>query len=265
VSGQPKTCDDLSPAPAWVPVTADLSAYANSTVLLRFNYETDPAVAGQGFGFDELAITGLPTDGAETDTGWTFAGFSRTTGQTITPYFNAYVLESRQYIGYDKALQVGPYNFGFPSAPNLVEHFPLQDGVLISYWDSSYHDNNVGDHPGEGLILPVDSHPQIELWSNGTQMRPRIQSYDSTFTTTKTDSITLHDPATGAAKTISSKPAVSVFDDSKSYWTSGQPSDEPGDGRYQAEWNSVKVPNTGSVVRVKSISGTGMVVLDLNK
>ena len=266
VSGQPKVCDDLSGTPAWVNVTADLSAYANSTIQLRFNYETDPAVVGEGFGFDELAITGLPTDGGETDTGWTFDGFSRTTGTTITPYFNAYVLENRQYLGYDKALQVGPYNFGFPTTPDLVEHFPNQDGLLISYWDSSYHDNNVGDHPGEGLILPIDSHPVIGTWGDdGTQMRPRINSYDSTFTTTKTDAITLHNPATGVATTIASKPAVSVFDDSKSYWVSGHPSDAPANGRYQAEWNSVKVPNAGVVVRVKSISSTGLLVLDLNK
>ena len=265
VSGQPKVCDSLAGTPAWVNVTADLSAYANSTVQLRFNYETDTAVSGEGFGMDELAITGLATDGAETDTGWTFVGFSRTTGTTVTPYFNAYVLENRQYIGYDKALRVGPYNFGFPAAPNLVEHFPYQDGLLISYWDSFYTDNNVGDHPGEGLLLPVDSHPQIETWSDGTQMRPRIQSFDSTFTTTKTDAITLHSPVTGVATTIASKPAVSVFDDSRAYWTPGHPSDAPVNGRYQAEWNSVNVPNHGVVVRIKSISSTGGLVLDLNK
>jgi immune inhibitor A len=267
VSGQPKACDSLAGEPAWVDVTADLSAYANSTVLIRFNYETDTAVIGEGFGFDNLQITSLPMDGAETDTeGWTFDGFSRTTGTTITPYFNAYVLENRQYVGYDKALELGPYNFGFPESPNLVEHFPYQDGLLISYWDSSFHDNNVGDHPGEGLILPVDSHPTIGTWSDdGTQMRPRINSYDSTFTTTATDSITLHNPVTGVATTIASKPAVSVFDDSKSYWVSGHPTDAPANGRYQAEWNSVKVPNACVVVRVKSISSTGLLTLDLNK
>jgi immune inhibitor A len=176
------------------------------------------------------------------------------------------VLENRQYIGYDKALQVGPYNFGFLDNPNLqdfVEHFPLQDGLLVSYWDTSFEDNNVGDHPGGGLILPVDSHPQIETWSNGTQMRPRIQSYDATFTTTATDAITLHNNS--VATTIASKPAVSVFDDSKSWWTPGHPSDAPGTSRYQAEWNSVNVPNTGTVVRVKSISSTGQMVIDINK
>jgi immune inhibitor A len=249
----------------WVPLTADLSAFAGQTVEIGFRYWTDVAAVEPGFQVDALEIPGQPLDGAESDAGWTFDGFRTTTGAETQSFFNAYVLENRQYIGYDKALRVGPYNFGFPAAPNLVEHFPLQDGLLISYWDMSFTDNNVGDHPGGGMILPIDSHPQIETWTNGTQMRPRIQSYDSTFTTTKTDAITLHDPATGVAKTIASKPAVSVFDDSRSYWTSGHPSDAPGDGRYQAEWNSVKVPNAGVVVRVKSISNTGLLVLDLNK
>ena len=31
--------------------------------------------------------------------------------------------------------------------------------MLVWYWDSSFEDNNVGDHPGGGLILPIDSHP----------------------------------------------------------------------------------------------------------
>jgi immune inhibitor A len=103
-------------------------------------------------------------------------------------------------------------------------------------------------------------------------MRPRIQSYDASFTKTNTDAITLHNPATGVAKTISSKPGVSVFDDSlrdpdgtSIYWMPSHPSDAPGNTRYQSEWNSVNVPNTGTRIQVKSISSTGMVVLDLNK
>ncbi len=272
VSGSPLVCDDLSATPSWVNVTANLSAYANQTIQLRFRYWTDGAVVGDGFGVDDISITGQPVDGAETDPGWVYDGFFRTTGTVTQEFFNAYVLENRQYIGYDQALKLGPYNFGFPATPDLVEHFPLQDGLLISYWDNSQHDNNVGDHPGEGLILPVDSHPGIETWTEGTQMRPRIQSYDSTFTKAATDGITLHNPATGVAKTIASKAATSVFNDAirdgdgtSIYWTPGHPSDAPANGRYQAEWNSVDVPNTGTKIQVKSISSTGMMVLDLNK
>jgi immune inhibitor A len=214
-------------------------------------------VVESGFQVDALEIPGQAFDGAETEAGWTFTGgFRTTTGSESQGFFNAYVLENRQYIGYDLALLKGPYNFGFPAMPDKVEHFPYQDGLLISYWDNSQADNNVGDHPA------------IETWTEGTQMRPRIQSYDSTFTKTRTDGITLHNPATGVAKTIASKPAVSVFNDSlrdgdgtSIYWAPGHPSDAPANGRYQAEWNSVDVPNTGTVV----ISSSGMLVLDLNK
>ena len=250
----------------WVDLTADLSAFAGQTVEIGFRYWTDVAAVFPGFQADAITLGGTSIGTAESDEGWTFDGFRITTGSETQSFFNAYVLENRQYIGYDKALQVGPYNFGFlnnPSLQDFVEHFPLQDGLLVSYWDTSFDDNNVGDHPGGGLILPVDSHPQIETWSNGTQMRPRIQSYDATFTKTATDAITLHNNS--VATTIASKPAVSVFDDSKSWWTPSHPSDAPGTSRYQAEWNSVNVPNTGTVVRVKSISSTGQMVIDINK
>jgi immune inhibitor A len=269
--------------PGWVDLTVDLSAFTGAHDI-TIGYLTDGGVQGQdqslpaGFAIDNIAISGQPLDGAEADAGWAFAtnnpdqGFHVTTGTETFEFFNAYVVESRTYQGYDLALQRGPYNFGFPDRPDFVEHFPLQDGVLIWYWDDSYRNNNVGDHPGEGWILPVDSHPQIETWANGTQMRPRIQSYDATFTKKKTDAITLHDPATGVAKTITSKPGVTVFNDglrdsdgTSIYWTPSHPSDAPGNTRYQSEWNSVNVPNTGTVIRVKSISSTGMAVIELNK
>jgi immune inhibitor A len=283
----PQGIDGTSPGqPGWVDLTVNLSAFTGPHDI-TIGYLTDGGVQGDaagvpdGFAIDAIQISGQPLDGAEAGAPtWTFdsnqddQGFHITTGTETFEFFNAYVVESRTYIGYDEALQKGPYNFGFATQgkPNLVEHFPLQDGVLIWYWDDSYRNNNVGDHPGEGWILPVDSHPAIETWTEGTQMRPRIQSYDSTFTTTKTDAITLHNPATGVAKTISSKPGNSVFNDAlrdsdgtSIYWTPGHPSDAAGNARYQAEWNSVNVPNTGTRIRVKSISSTGMVVLDLNK
>jgi immune inhibitor A len=281
----PEGIDGTSPAqPAWVDLTVDLSAYTGAHDI-SIGYFTDGGVQGDapgvpnGFAIDNIQISGQPLDGAETGSPtWAFEsnqddqGFHITTGTETFEFFNAYVVESRTYMGYDEALLKGPYNFGFPATPNLAEHFPYQDGVLVWYWDTAYSENNVGDHPGEGEILPVDSHPAIETWTEGTQMRPRIQSYDATFTTTKTDAITLHNPATGVAKTISSKPGVSVFNDSlrdsdgtSIYWTPGHPSDAAGNAPYQAEWNSVEVPDTGTVIKVKSISSTGMVVLDLNK
>jgi len=264
ISGTTLACDDdLAPEPDWVDVTADLSAYASQTIQLRFRYWTDGATFGQGFSVDNLQITGQTMDGAETDPGWAYDGFVRTDGTVTEEFFNAYVLENRQYIGYDDSLARGPYNFGFPTKPDFVEHFRLQNGLLISYWDESFGDNNVGDHPGGGLMLPVDSHPNIHTWSDGTQMRPRINAFDSTFTKNRTEAITLHNPADGVAKTIASRPGVSAFKDNRSYWRGSHPSDAPSNGRYQAEWNSVKVPHTGTVVKIL-IDTPYRVVLQLN-
>ena len=260
---------------SWVTLTANLSSFANQTVTIGFGYFTDGGVQGAtgafpaGISIDEIAITGLSTDGAESDAGWSYTtngdtGFHVTTGSEQFSYFNAYLAENRQYTGYDDSLRLGPYNFGFPSMPNKVEHFPYQDGVLIWYWDSSYDDNNVGDHPGAGLILPIDSHPQILHWSDsGAVMRPRLQAYDATFTLQPTDAITVHNPAGGAATSVPSQPGVSVFDDLQSWWVSGDPGDAPGNGRYQAEWNSVNVPKTGTQIRIQSETKGGFTQIEV--
>jgi len=257
------------PRSSWTSLSASLSAYAGQTVTIGFRYKTDGAQQGQpgasgvpGFQVDEISISGQPTDGAETDAGWTFTpaegGFHATTSTVTRYFFNAYVAENRQYLGYDAGLNTGPYNFGFlndPSKQNWVERFPLQDGLLVWYWDTSFGDNNVGDHPGGGLILPVDANPGPLHWANGSVMRPRLQSFDATFTTQATDAITVHNG--GVAVTVPSRPGVSTFDDSQSYWVASDPGDAPANGRYQASWNSVKVPNTGTSMRLTSVTPGG--------
>jgi immune inhibitor A len=239
----------------WVPLTADLSAYAGQTVLLGFRYWTDVAATEPGFQIDAIEIPGLPFDGAETDAGWTYdpadGGFHVTTGTETRFFFNAYVLENRQYLGFDRGLKTGPYNFGFVNTkPDWVEHFPYQDGLLISYWNDQYADNNVGDHPGEGLLLPVDARQGFSHWDDGTLMRPRILSFDSTFGLQQVNNQGLHQ--NGVRSRILKKPAVPVFDDTLDYWTD---CDEHGctgshPGRYQPGWYSVAVPKTGTTVQV---------------
>jgi immune inhibitor A len=255
-SGSPKVCDQLG-TPAWVPVTADLSAYAGQTIQLRFRYWTDGAVVGSGISVDDIAITGLATDGAETDPGWNYAGFSRTTGTTTVSFFNAYFAEFRTYKGYDDSLRTGPYNFGFLDNPNLqnwVEHFPYQDGLLVWYYDTSFEDNNVGDHCGSGrcggLYLPVDAHPNLLLRPDGQMWRPRVQSYDSTFGLEPTDKITLHTNST-TSQEYGGLPANPVFDDMQSYWVA------PDASIGNFGWSSVPVPHTGTSIRVVSVSAQG--------
>jgi immune inhibitor A len=257
--------EGVSPGGGWTDVTANLSAYAGQTVTITFGYLTDGGVQGAtgalpaGFALDDIDISGQALDGAESAAGWTFSsnqdsGFHVSSGSEEFQYFNAYLAEYRQYRAYDKALELGPYNF---TSATLVEHFPYQDGLLIWYWDTSFSDNNVGDHPGGGEILPIDAHPGVMHWTNGSVARPRIQSYDATFGLWATDSITLHNPADGVAKTFPSRPAVSTFNDNNSYWVNGDPGDAPGNGRYQSEWNSVNVPHTGTSIRVVSVGTQG--------
>jgi immune inhibitor A len=251
-SGSPKVCDALG-TPVWVPVTADLSAFANQTIQLRFRYWTDGAVVGTGFSVDEVAITGLPTDDGETDPGWTYAGYARTTGTTTISFFNAYFAEFRTYQGYDKGLKTGPYNFGFPDTkPNWVEHFPYQDGLLVWYYDTSFDDNNVGDHCASGrcggLFLPVDAHPDLMLRpDNGKVWRPRIQSYDSTFGLEKTDKICLHTSST-VSQCYGPLSANPLFDDTQSYWVAPDPTIN------NFGWASVPLPGFGVTIRVNSVS-----------
>jgi immune inhibitor A len=253
----------------WETLTADLSAFAGGTHEIGFGYFTDGGVQGAdgslpaGFAVDELAITGQPIDGAETDPGWTFSsnqtdqGFHITSGTETFSYFNAYIAEYRNYGGYDLALKLGPYNFDDP-AGNFVTHFPYQDGLLVWYYDTSWTDNNVGDHPGEGLILPIDAHPAIMHYTSGTTpgavVRVRLQSYDSTFGLDKTDAFTLTGTAIGTLN-FPSRPAVRTFNDNQSHYTASDPGDAL--GHYQARWISVNHPHTGTVIKVASVSAHG--------
>ena len=226
----------------WVELTANLPA---GNVMVGFQYRSDGGVNFDGFMVDNIEITGYPLDGAEADAGWTFSGFRVTTGTEDRMYTHYYVAEFRQYRGYDDGLRTGVYNFGWannPALANWVEHFSYQDGLLISYWDNSQADNNTSAHPGQGLILPIDAHPDV-LMRGATPWRNRVQSYDSTFGLERTDGYTLH--FSSNTYVIPSLPAVPVFNDSLSYWRSNNPR------------GSVIVPNTGTKIRVVSYSAQG--------
>ena len=242
---------------AWVDLTADLSAFAGQTVEIGFRYRTDTAIAGIGIFADDIMISGQAADNAESEPGWAYDGFIRTTNMVTKSYFNAYFAEYRTYRGYDDGLRTGPYNFGFTDNPmlgNWVEHFPYQDGLLIWYYDTTFGNNNVGDAclAGRcgGLFLPVDAHPELLLRpDNGKAWRPRVQSYDSTFGLDSTDVVCLH--AFSIEGCYGGLPAVSKFDDSQSYWVA------PDASLNHFGWSSVQVPNTGTTIEVKSISAKG--------
>ncbi|MFJ8533116.1 immune inhibitor A domain-containing protein [Streptomyces sp. NPDC093591] len=205
-----------------------LDAYAGKKIDLRFRYQTDGGVAQKGFAADRITVTAdgaaLFSDNAESaDAAWATKGFKRIGGSITDDYAQYYIAENRQYVSYDKTLKTGPYNFGFSSTrPDWVEHYAYQNGLLIWKWDTSQADNNTSQHPGVGLVLPVDSHPTALKWADGTLMRNRIQSYDSPFSRFRTDGMTLHNA--DAATKIPSRAGVPVFNDhTNTYYDAATP------------------------------------------
>jgi len=204
----------------WKTLTATVpESMAGKTVILRFRYLTDGGVAQKGILIDQIAIDGVVIEDAEAgDNGWTLDGFQRITGSVTGSYPHYYIAEHRGYRSYDRTLKTGPYNFGFLNTlPEWVEHFPYQDGLLVWYWDTSQPDNNTSVHPGQGEALPVDAHPAPLYRPDGLVWRARVQSYDSTFGTQRTDRVTLH--INGAPSSFGGLPPTPLFDDRLSWWS----------------------------------------------
>ena len=167
-----------------------------------------------------------------------------------------YIAENRQYLGLDTTLQQGPYNFGWgTSSPDLVEHFPYQNGLLVSYWNTAQTNNNTRQHPGAGLVLPVDARPAALSWSDGVIARNRIQTFDATFGTEATDAISLHrETAAGMTTlTVPSSKAVPVFDDTDplAYYDAANPQ------------GSVKVAGTGTKIQVVQSNSQGIMTVQV--
>lgn len=168
-----------------------------------------------------------------------------------------YLAENRQYIGYDATLQTGPYNFGWPlTAPDTVEHYPYQNGLLVTYWNAGQRNNNTRQHPGTGLALPVDARPQALTWSDGTLVRNRIQGFDASFGKESTDAITLHreTPAGMTTLQVPSRPGIPTFDDTNpnAYYDPANPQ------------NSVIVGGTGTTIQVVQSNPKGMMTVRVN-
>jgi len=172
-----------------------------------------------------------------------------------------YIAENRQYTGYDATLQQGPYNFAWTATrPDQVEHFPYQDGLLITYWNPAYGNNNASQHPGAGEVLPIDANPQALRWSDGAVARNRLQTFDATFGLEPTDPVAFHrevtDPQTGAVTmtdlAVPTRPAVSVFDDTdpNAYYDPANPQ------------GSVQVAGTGTRIEVVG-SANGVLTVEV--
>jgi immune inhibitor A len=244
--------DGIDGTSDWVPATFDLSAYAGKTVGLRFRYVTDGAAAGNdanvpnGLFVDDVAVTGGFTDGAEAGLGtWTATGFS-IVGSSISQQFDHYYIAgNRSYVSFDQYLRGGPYYFGYLNTlPDFVDHYSYQTGLLISYWDTSYSDNDTFAHPGNGRNLYIDAHPQPFFRSDGPAWRARVQVYDAPFSLMSAETFTLHHNS--VAMTFGGLAGNPLFDDTGTYWFASLPN------------HGVKLPGYGVQIRVLEQNGTSM-------
>jgi len=235
----------------WVDLDVDLgpaiAAVGGDGVVLGFAYLTDQDVIWDGLSIDELTVSGNATDGAEEESGWSFSGFKTSEGtEQVGGFFHAYLAENRQYIGFDDGLR-GAYWFGDYDLEQGIawsDTFAYQEGMLVTYWNTEYQDNFVSMHPGRGMILPVDAHPEpfgpyFDPWWT------RVTAYDATFHGGCTDGLTLTDLYGNTLAVDPPKPGIRFFDDTRSYWSDSYPN------------ASVILPNTGTTIRIDHFTRGG--------
>ncbi|WP_229399309.1 immune inhibitor A domain-containing protein [Micromonospora okii] len=236
----------------WTDLNVPLNSVAGKVAQVRLRYVTDGGVSSGGFFGDNVTLTAdgqtLSSDGAENGTGtWTLKGFS-TVDATYTRLFdNYYIAGNRTYVSYDKYLKTGPYYFGYGTTrPDYVDHYAYQEGLLISYWNLRFPDNDTFAHPGEGRNMVIDAHPAPIYNLTGNPWRARVQVYDATFGLRKADSFTLH--INGQAQYVRGQAAQPLFDDTKQYWYPELPN------------HGVKLPATGTKIKVLQEKGTSVKV-----
>ncbi len=257
--------------PKWAGKKWTLKATAAGDVTFRFRYATDGGVNEAGAFLDNISTkvgqSILDTEGAEGGTSaWTAKGWKASTGTEVTNAARYYLIENRQYVGYDHTLKVGPYQFSKAfTAPDWVERFPFQDGMLVWLVDQGYTDNNVITHPGAGYALPVDARPDSLTYPDGSSPTNRREPFDATFGLDAVDSVCLHKEVAVKAKgkttietlaacnSASDKVAKPTFDDTKvsEYYAASAPQ------------NSVKVADEGVKATVVS-QADGFLTVDVS-
>ncbi|WP_091433506.1 immune inhibitor A domain-containing protein [Micromonospora yangpuensis] len=248
----PRPALDGSSGGEWVDINIPLDFAAGKVAQFRLRYQTDGGVSEGGFYGDAVTVTAdgavLATDGAEDGPGeWTLDGWT-IAEETYTRLFdNYYIAGHRSYVSYDKYLQTGPYFFGYANTkPDWVDHYAYQEGLLISYWNTRWADNDTFAHPGEGRNMIIDSRPEPIYNLTGQPWRARVQVYDAPFSLRKADSFTLH--VNSQPQYIRGKAAKPLFDDTKKYWFAELPN------------HGVKLPATGTKIRVVEENGTSLKV-----
>ena len=193
----------------WIDKSYDLSQFKGKKVKLVFEYITDGGLALNGFALDNAMLTVdgnvVLSDDAEGTPQFKLDGFVVSNGMEKKK--NNYYLEWRNYAGADEALK-------FARGP------VYNTGMVVWYADSSYTDNWVGIHPGNGFLGVVDSHPEaIAGTLNGKptfKNSTRYQIADAAFSFDQTPAWKVVSPTRGTF-VYDGLPGVTKFDDSKAY------------------------------------------------
>lgn len=181
----------------YVTETMDLSGFEGSSIYLRFRMQQDPYVHEAGWVIDDISVA--DSDGKvlfedlvdmSSPELWTLTatdeggpGWLVIQGEAGIPVRHYYIMEWRNFVGYDATLLTS-YQFVDLTDPlnNDVDFWAHTPGLLIWYRNFLYEDNNVGQHPGYAGIGIVDAHPEpIYQEYNDVMVRQRILLMDATF------------------------------------------------------------------------------------
>lgn len=215
----------------YVTETMDLSAFAGSSVYLRFRMQQDPYTHGAGWLVDDVSVTDtggnvLFEDLVDDASGakWTVTGTDNAapgweviSGPIATFIRQYYIMEWRNFIGFDSTLATS-YQFVDPTDPtnNATMFWSHTPGLLIWYRNFLYEDNNAGMHPGYVAIGVVDAHPQPIYQVDGLMVRQRILLMDAAFGLRATTANTV--PLVGEMQEFPSLAAQPTFDDRNEFF-----------------------------------------------
>jgi immune inhibitor A len=241
--GYPSILDSLpaytGSSNGWINETIDLSEYTGKEVFLRFRYATDWGTEMEGMYVDNVKVTSgeetIVSADAEEDFGaFTTNGFELSEGTKSDSHY--YVAEWRSHLGVDEGLKA--------NARAKVEY---NEGLALWYINYNYTDNWVGVHPGFGQLGIVDANQYVYLNSglgNGNESGLRagymafVQLHDAAFSLDKAADMDLSIYSWAKNPNLSTKQAVPLFDDSKSYFAVKSP------------YSGLKLPKLGLQIRV---------------
>jgi immune inhibitor A len=259
---------------SWIAASCDLSApdYSGKSFLLRFRYSTDPAVHYLGWAVDDIRVSDVFDTVESGNAGWSAAGWSIIDGTANYMASHFYMFEWRVPVGFNVSMN-NWYVWHWTYDPPVVQLIPATPGLLGWYRNTQYSDNIMVNHPGAGMLLAIDSHPDLLVQGESPWVLPlqtKLQMADATFAPWDTTPMIV--TYYGTTASYGPLPGVPVFDDARSYydpsWSdycdawSSSPFVEGGVmGCHWAD-NSVITPKYGLKVLVKDGDQTAHVNVD---